>query len=162
MKYVILGVGNAYRRDDGVGLAVAARLQGLVPGRVDIIPCEQEPSRLIDAWQDADTALVVDAIESGAEAGTLVRFDASEIAIPARMFRTSTHAFGVGDAIELARVLGRLPARVFVYGVEGAEFQAGEGLSAAVEAAIEPTAAMVLEDLDRALREEEESCTSKR
>jgi hydrogenase maturation protease len=104
---------------------------------------------------------VVDAVESGAEPGTLVRFDASELAIPARMFRTSTHAFGVGDAIELARVLGRLPARVVVYGVEGAEFAAGVGLSPAVEAAIEPTAAAVLEDLHRALREEE-PCTSKR
>ena len=163
MKHVIVGVGNEYRRDDGVGLAVAARLQGRVPRRVDIIACEQEPSRLIDAWEGADTALVVDAVESGGEPGTLLRFDASELPIPTRLFRTSTHAFGVGDAIELARVLGRLPARIVVYGVEGAEFAAGEGLSAAVAAAIEPTAAAVLEDLERALREEEpKPCTSTR
>jgi len=161
MKHVIVGVGNEYRRDDGAGLAVAARLQGRVPGCVDIIACEQEPSRLLDAWDGADTALVVDAVESGAAPGTLSRFDASELPIPARLFRTSTHAFGVGDAIELARVLGRLPARIVVFGVEGAEFAAGEGLSAAVAAAIEPAVTAVLEDLDSALREEDEPCTSR-
>ncbi len=163
MRHVIVGVGNAYRRDDGVGLAVAALLEGRVPRRVEIIACEQEPSRLLDAWEQADTALVIDAVDSGAEPGTLVRFDASELPIPTHLFRTSTHAFGVGDAIELARVLGRLPARVVVYGVEGAEFAAGEGLSTLVAAAIESTAAAVLEDLERALQEEDaEPCTSKR
>jgi len=161
MKHVIVGVGNEYRRDDGVGLAVAARLQGRLPDGVKVVACEQEPSRLIDAWQDADTALVIDAVESGAEPGTLLRFDASELAIPARVFRSSTHAFGVGDATELARVLGKLPARIVVYGVEGVEFTAGEGLSTAVEAAVEQTAAAVLGDLERAIREEE-PCTSKR
>jgi hydrogenase maturation protease len=161
MKHVIVGVGNEYRRDDGVGLAVAARLQGRVPAGVDIVACEQEPSRLLDAWEGADTALVVDAVESGAEPGTLLRFDASELAIPARVFRSSTHAVGVGDAIELARALGKLPARVVVYGVEGAEFAAGEGLSTAVQAAVEQAAVAVLEDLKRAICEEE-PCTSKR
>jgi hydrogenase maturation protease len=161
MKHVIVGVGNEYRRDDGVGLAVAARLQGRVPAGVDIVACEQEPSRLLDAWEGAATALVVDAIESGAEPGTLLRFDASELAVPARVFRSSTHAFGVGDAIELARALSKLPGRVVVYGVEGAEFAAGEGLSTAVQRAVEQAAVAVLKDLERAMCKEE-PCTSKR
>ena len=46
-------------------------------------------------------------------------------AFPPASFRSSTHAFGVGDAVELARALGRLPRRVVVYGVEGADFAAG-------------------------------------
>ncbi len=69
----------------------------------------------------------------------------------ARVFRSSTHAFGVGDAVELARALGRLPARVVVYGVEGADFTAGAPLSAAVESAVEH----VVDEL-----EEEARCTS--
>jgi len=161
MRPVVVGVGNEYRRDDGIGLAVAARLHGRVPAHVDVVCCEQEPSRLLDAWEGADIALVVDAVESGAEPGTLLRFDATELALPVRVFRSSTHAFGVGDAIELARVLGKLPARVVVYGVEGGQFEAGEGLTTAVEAAVEPTARAVLDDLQRLMREEE-PCTSER
>jgi hydrogenase maturation protease len=157
---VVIGVGNEYRRDDGVGLAVAARLRGRVPAGVDVVGCELEPSRLIDAWRGARVALVVDAVRSGAEPGTLYRFDAGEGPIPASVFRSSTHAFGVGEAVELSRALGTLPGRVVLYGVEGAEFGAGEGLTVAVAAAVEPAAEAVLEELERLLREEEEPCTS--
>src|SRR5215207_5591238 len=48
----------------------------------------------------------------------------------------STHAFGVADAIELARTLGRLPARLEIYTIEGADFTAGAGLSPPVAAAV--------------------------
>lgn len=161
MRHVVIGVGSEYRRDDGVGLVVADRLRTCVPPGVDVVGCEQEPSRLLDAWQGAEAAFVVDAAGSGAEPGTLHRFDASEGAIPERIFRTSTHAFGVGEAVELARALGKLPRRVLVYGVEGGEFSAGEGLTAAVAAAVEPIARAVLDDLERLMREEE-PCTSER
>jgi hydrogenase maturation protease len=160
MTMVVVGVGNEYRGDDGVGLVVAARLHDRLPEGVEIVRCEQELSRLIDAWQGADAAIVVDAVQSGSEPGTLHRFDAHHDAIPARVFRSSTHAFGVGEAIELARALGRLPDRVVVYGVEGGDFTAREGLTAAVEAAVERCASAVLDDLQK-LGREERMCTSK-
>jgi hydrogenase maturation protease len=156
---VVIGVGNTFRGDDAVGLAVVARLRERVPAGVAVVPCEQEPSRLMEAWQDASAALVVDAVTSGAEPGTLHRFDASNEAVPARVFRSSTHAFGVGEAIELARALGKLPERVFVYGIEGGEFQSGEGLTAPVDAAVERAVTAVLDDLDR-LTSLEATCTS--
>ena len=143
----MIGVGNAYRCDDGVGPAVAERLRGR--REVEVATCEQEPSRLLDAWAGAGLALVVDAVASGAAPGTVHRFDASERAVPAGVFRGSTHALGVGEAIELARALGRLPGRVLVYGVEGAEFGAGEGLSPAVAAAVGPLVAELIEEARR-------------
>lgn len=158
---VVIGVGNALRGDDGVGLAVASSLRGRVPDGVAVIPCEQEPSRLLDAWQGARAAIVVDAAASGCEPGRVHRFDASETAVPTGVFRSSTHAFGVGDAIELARALGRLPRRVVVYGVEGGDFGAGEGLTTPVRGAVEEVAGSVLEDLERLTRKEA-ACTSER
>jgi hydrogenase maturation protease len=147
---VVVGVGNAYRRDDGVGLAVAERLR--VRGAIEVVTCEQEPSRLLDAWSGADAALVVDAVSSGADAGTVHRFDASERALPSRVFRGSTHALGVAEVIEIARALGRLPRRVLVYGVEGSDFAAGDGLSPAVAATVEPLAAELLAEAEAAAR----------
>jgi hydrogenase maturation protease len=161
VRHVVIGVGNAFRGDDAVGLAVAERLRGRVPAGVEVVPCELEPSRLIEAWEGAASALVVDAVDSGAEPGTLTRFDASADAVPARAFRSSTHAFGVVEAIELARALGRLPRRVVIYGVEGGEFAAGAGLTPPVDAAVELVAAAVLSELENLL-EEEERCTSAR
>ncbi len=146
-RRVVVAIGNPYRRDDAAGLAVVDRLRGRIPSGVELVSCEQEPSRLIDVCEGATTALVVDAVESGAAPGTLHRFDASHRPVPERLFRSSTHAFGVGEAIELARALGRLPARVIVYGIEGAAFGAGEGLSGPVAAAVEQVAAAVLADV---------------
>ena len=142
-RVVVVGVGNAYRGDDGAGLAVAERVRGLVEG-VEVVTCEQEASRVIDAIEGRDAAVLVDASSSGAAPGTIHRFDASIEPVPARSFRSSTHAFGVGEAIELARALGKLPGTVVVYGIEGEEFSAGEGLSAAVAAAVEPAVDAVM------------------
>ena len=143
-RCVVVGVGNAYRGDDGVGLAVVERLRGAIPAGVEVLTCEQEASRVIDAIEGREAAVLVDASSSGAAPGTIHRFDASAEPVPARSFRSSTHAFGVGEAIELARALGKLPGTVVVYGIEGERFAAGEGLSPAVDAAVETAANAVM------------------
>ena len=109
---------------------------------------------LIDAWEGADTVWLVDAVSSGAEPGTVHRVDAGRDELPRELFRASTHAFGLAEAVELARALDRLPSRVVVYGIEGTSFAAGEGLSVAVEAAV----GQVVE----AVRKEVEECTRRR
>ena len=86
---------------------------------------------LLDAWSGSDRVVVVDA----ASRAPARRFDARSRPLPVRSLRSSTHAFGVFDAVELARSLGRLPGRLDVYAIEGASFVAGARLSRAVERA---------------------------
>jgi hydrogenase maturation protease len=148
-RRVVIGVGNAYRSDDGVGLAIAEQVRTRVGDDVEVVECEQEPTRLLDAWRGAGVALVVDACSSGERPGTVHRFDVSTAPLPDRVLRSSTHAFGVGDAVELARALSRLPERVVVYGVEGADFEAGTTLSPAVESVVERVANEVVRELER-------------
>jgi hydrogenase maturation protease len=137
---VVIGVGNDWRRDDAAGLAVARRLRGRVPARVCVLEREGEPVALLEAWTGADEAVVIDAISSGAPPGTVHRLDAGRSPLPAQLFRGSTHALGLAEAVELARVLGRLPDRMLVYGIEGETFAAGSGLSPAVARAVERVA----------------------
>jgi hydrogenase maturation protease len=137
---IVIGVGNAWRGDDGVGLAVARRLRELSPPDVEVRAIEGDATALMDAWAGADRVVVVDAAQSGAAPGSVRRFDAHAAALPVRLLRSSTHAFGVPDAIELARALGRLPATVDVYAIEGASFAAGDGLTPSVERAAEALA----------------------
>ena len=42
----------------------------------------------------------------------------------------SSHGIGLGDTVELARVLGRLPASLTVLAVVGRDFGFGTGLTA--------------------------------
>ncbi len=135
---MVIGVGNALRHDDAAGLEVARRVRALVdPARVAVIEHEGEQSALLDIWEGAAAVVLVDAIRSGAPAGTIHRVDASEQPLPASSWgSSSTHAIGVAEAIELARALGCLPAQVMVYGIEGLRFDAGVGLSKEVRDAI--------------------------
>jgi hydrogenase maturation protease len=146
-RIVVVCIGNRYRGDDAAGLEVAERVRARAPEDVSVTVFEEEPTRLIDAFGGADVALVVDAVSTGAPAGTVHRFDASDAPLPSRAFRSSTHALGVGDAVELARALGRLPARIVVFGVEGIRFPAREGMSPAVTDAVERASAAVLEEV---------------
>jgi hydrogenase maturation protease len=132
---MVIGVGNAWRGDDAAGLAVARRLRELAPNGMEVREHEGEATGLVEAWTGADHVVVVDAAASGAPAGTLRRFDAGARPLPARVL-SSTHAFGVPDAVELARALGRLPPRIEVCAIEGADFAAGATLTPAVARAV--------------------------
>jgi len=153
-RIVVVCMGNRFRGDDGVGPAVGERVRAQAPKGVSVTVFEEEPTRLIDALGDADVALVVDAVSTGAPAGTLHRFDASDTPVPSRELRSSTHGLGIGEALELARALGRLPARTVVFGVEGSDFLARDGLSPAVADAVDRASAAVLEEVTL--------CTSRR
>jgi hydrogenase maturation protease len=150
----VIGIGNAWRGDDAAGLAVAERLSGRLPDGVELLQREGEPTGLLDAWAGSDAIWLVDAVRSGAPPGRVYRLDAGDSALPAELFRGSTHHLGVPDAVELARALGQLPRTLVVFGIEGESFAAGHGLSPAVASAVERVAEHV--------REEVEECTRRR
>jgi hydrogenase maturation protease len=89
------------------------------------------------AWEGAESVILIDAAQSGAAAGTIHRFDAASTEVPSGLFHYSSHQFAVAEAIEMARVLGRLPGSLMVFGIEGTDFSYGEGLSPAVSDAID-------------------------
>jgi hydrogenase maturation protease len=135
---VVIGIGNEMRGDDAAGLHAARRLRALVTGeRVRVLEHEGETLGLLERLRGARAAVLVDAIRSGAPAGTIHRLDAAAGPIPQSLRgSSSTHAVGLAEALELARALGELPEQVLLYGIEGRSFEAGIGLSGEVLAAL--------------------------
>jgi hydrogenase maturation protease len=144
---LVLGIGNAWQGDDSAGLAAARLLRERVPAGVEVRSLEGEPVSLVEALDGAEEALLVDAVRSGAPAGTVHRIDATDEPVPATMSAASTHTLGVGEAIELARALGRLPARVVLYGIEAERIAAGAELTPAVARAVDEVVESVLAEL---------------
>ncbi|MCR4321832.1 MAG: hydrogenase maturation protease [Candidatus Brocadiaceae bacterium] len=134
---LIIGIGNQYRGDDGVGLRIAQDIKKKSPDHVNVIEQSGDGISLMDSWKDSDAVILIDAVHSGAQPGTIHRFDVHTQTIPTKFFHYSTHAFGVAEAIELARALKQLPQNLIVYGIEGKCFEAGIGLSLEVEKAVE-------------------------
>lgn len=134
---LVIGIGNAYRSDDGAGLAAMRALQAKrLPG-VQFLACAGDGTALIDAWQTGRNVILIDAVASGARAGTTYRFDALAEQIPLSCSFHSTHAFGIAEALELARALECLPPSLLVYGIEGQNFMSGVGLAPPVQEAIQ-------------------------
>ena len=73
---VVIGVGNRMRGDDAAGLVVIDRLTGRLPADVRLVESAGDVTHLLDAWRDASRAIVVDAVVSGEEPGTVHRLDA--------------------------------------------------------------------------------------
>lgn len=129
---LVIGVGNRWRRDDGIGPWVTDRM---ADSGIETIEHSGEGAGLIDAWSGRDRVILVDAAQAGAAVGTIHCFDAVTTELPRRFFRYSSHLFGVAEAVETARALGRLPQALIVYGIEGADFGFGDALTPEVERA---------------------------
>jgi hydrogenase maturation protease len=141
---LIIGIGNDYRSDDAAGLVVAHRLQEKKNRHIAVTEHSGEGTTLLEAWSGWERVILVDAVRSGAPPGTIHRFDAWAGALPASLFTASSHAFGVAQAVELARALGELPRQVLLlYGIEGQRFAAGVDLSPVVEQAVREVARMI-------------------
>lgn len=145
---LILGIGNLYRKDDGVGPLLAQRLKGHVSSDVTIVEKSGEGADLMESWKNAQRVILIDAVASGSPPGTVHRFEAHTQTLPQDFFHYSTHAFSVAEAIELARALGELPPSLVVYGIEGKDFESGEGLSTEVEKAAKEVEEKVLRELE--------------
>ncbi len=137
---VVIGIGNDYRRDDGVGPAVAAILAETEPSRVRVVTCAAEPTAVLDAWDGSRVAVLVDAAVGGSPGQ--VRTCSLEELIETRS--VSSHELSLRATFELARALGRAPDRVAVVSIGVADTGHGIGLTPAVQAALPEAVRAVL------------------
>ncbi len=143
-RVLVVAVGNPFRHDDGLGLAVLDRLVALAQAddslaHADIVEESGEPVALISRWADYDSVIMIDAVSSGGQPGQLHRIECSggNWDLGRSSARASTHGLGVAEAVALGRTLDRLPHRLVVLGLETADVSQGEGLSAPVAASLE-------------------------
>lgn len=148
---IIVGIGHDYRRDDAVGLVVARRIQAEGHDDVTVLCLGEDLFKLLDVMQPGARIVVVDAVVSGAPAGTIHRVDLLGARPGSQIPATSSsHAFDLVQVLALAGTLARVPAAFRLVGVEAADVAPGVGLSPAVAAAVDCTVAAVHATLARA------------
>ena len=91
----------------------------------------------METWQGADDVILIDAVITGGPPGEINSWNGHHADVVADQHRASSHAFGVAEAIKLARILHRLPPRLTLYGIEAAHFALGSAPSPEVDAAAE-------------------------
>ncbi len=142
-RTLVIGVGNEFRGDDAVGLHVARRVREMCGMHVQVEECSGDGTSLMALWEGFSRVILVDASASGAPPGQVTQLDGEEVARSAGAFRDSTHAFGVAEALAMARTLKHCPRTVTLYGIEGQNYQYGTALSPEVARAADEVARLL-------------------
>lgn len=128
----VIGVGNAWRGDDAVGLQAAQRLRKRLGPSVEVIEAEGDGLALLDLMDGVEYVILIDAVQGGGEPGTTIRLDLSAGSRWGTAVPCSSHAIGIAVAIDLARALARLPKQIILYGIEIESVDSGAALSGSV------------------------------
>lgn len=148
------------RGDDEVGLIIVQRwieeYQSKFPDEViKAVVLESPGITLLSEIAGQDAVILVDAVQSGAPAGTLYKLTEEDLA----SFDDgsgSAHGWGAAETLSLGYQLipEELPQKIFVIGVEAIQFELGEGLSPAVRSAIPAAVEMINQVLKKLMRSE--------
>lgn len=144
---LVIGLGNPDRGDDAVGLHVARRLAAWALPGVTVIEADGDALALMDRWAGAARVVLVDAAAPMSQPGRVHRLDPMRQELPHEITLGSTHAFGLTEAVELARALGRLPGWMAIYAIEAGGFVPGASLTPAVAGAVDEAAARIAAEL---------------
>jgi hydrogenase maturation protease len=152
MKTLVLGLGNPLLRDDSIGLRVVQELQARLGDKPDIEVSEDYWGglRLMERMIGFDRVIIIDAIQTDAEPGTIHLLSPNDIPT---MRSSSAHDVNLPTALELGRQAGaQLPraSEILLIGVEAADVQTfDESLTPEVEGAVPKAVEAVLTALDR-------------
>lgn len=143
---LVLGLGNLLLEDEAAGLAILEQTQDLLRRRhlysgdlIEFLDGGTQGLALLDRLAGRETLLILDAVDAGLGAGSVVEIDRAETASYGRA--TTAHESNAGELLAVARLLGQSPMRVRVIGVQPASFRTRIGLSEEVAAAIPEAAA---------------------
>jgi len=131
----VICCGTPYRGDDAAGLLVA---EGLHQLNIAVSTCTGEATDLLLTMDGAEEVLIVDAVISGAPAGTISEWHDGTTEF--RHHSSTTHALGVAEGIALARELGKTPRQLHIYSIEARTFEIGREISPEVTRAADELA----------------------
>ncbi|MDH3299452.1 MAG: hydrogenase maturation protease [Acidimicrobiia bacterium] len=119
---LVVGVGNPTRGDDGIGPAVIEAIRAASDlDDVETMVAAGDLSDLVVTWTPDQHVVIVDAMVGGGPPGTTVTIDGLRDPLPAADRPLSSHGFGLVDAVQLARMLGRLPRSLTIVAVQVGE-----------------------------------------
>jgi hydrogenase maturation protease len=148
----IIGMGQSLRGDDAVGLEAVRFWQEAYPGqnkRADLqVELAELPGiGLLNLIEGARIAILVDAVRSGAEPGTIHLLLKEQL----EAFENnsgSAHGWGVAETLRLGEKLlpVTIPQKIILIGIEAADFTLGSPLSPLVKQAL-PEVARLIEQI---------------
>ncbi|MDD2851759.1 MAG: HyaD/HybD family hydrogenase maturation endopeptidase [Desulfuromonadaceae bacterium] len=148
LSVLVLGIGNLVMSDDAVGVLVAQRLQQeyQFPGNVEILDGGTLGLDLLPKLERITNLIIIDAVETGREAGSCVRLSGQELPI-ALQTKLSPHQMGLKDLLAVSELMGHTPQEMVLIGVQPGSIDMEVGLTPAVAAQLDTLVSAVLAEL---------------
>jgi hydrogenase maturation protease len=151
---LVLGLGNPLVGDDGLGVAFAQRYAAeLAADDVEVMDGGTQGLYLLPHMEGRRRIIIVDAVRSGAEPGTLLRLTMDQIPL-LKGLKLSQHQTTFKEVLGLLTLLDTQPEELIVLGVVPAQLDWAAPLSAIVEARLPDLAAAAQKQI-AAWREED-------
>ena len=133
MNILVMGIGNILLQDEGAGVRAveefARRYE--TPASVELLDGGTSGIELLQHIQGRSALVLIDVVRNGEPYGTLSRFEGD--AVPS-LFQNkiSPHQLGLSDLLATARLLGSMPEKVILYGIEPKTIETGLEMSAEI------------------------------
>lgn len=151
-RILVLGIGNILWADEGFGVRVIEMLDARyeMPDHVEILDGGTQGLYLLPYLEDASGVLIVDAIDYGLPPGTMRVLADDEVPAVLGARKVSLHQTGFQEILALLQLRGRAPKRLRLVGIQPERLDDfGGGLTARIDAELEPALSLVIEILAR-------------
>ncbi len=156
---LVLGLGNTLLVDDGVGVVLVNALEAApiaAHESIELIDGGTQGLVLLGRLCDRQAVVILDAVALGEKPGTIHVLRDDEVLRNSPPEATSAHEGNAGDLLRAAALIGDLPPKIVVIGIEPGAIRTGIGLSPEVEQAVPPAVASAERVLTQILGEIEE------
>ncbi len=150
-KIAIIGVGNLLQTDDGVGIWAVDELgKNNLPDNVEVFDASTDPMVVLDAMDNKDKAIVIDAFAGGHAPGTFYRYRIEDLNVDdqADSFDLSLHSMSFLDALKNGKHAYNLPREIVVIGVEPDKIETGMELSNTLKERLPQLIKLVMEEIN--------------
>jgi hydrogenase maturation protease len=147
-RVLVLGVGNILLEDEGVGVRALEELQSRYEAPPGVIWLDGGTTGmgLLDEMSDCDHLLVLDAVQTGAPPGTLVRMTNEEVPVYFGL-RITPHQLGLSDVLATLELTGEQPESVTVLGLVPQSMEMSLELSSQIGSRLESLVDAAIEEL---------------
>jgi hydrogenase maturation protease len=149
VRCTVIGLGSPLMGDDGLGIVALERLRReweLPPG-VELVDGGTWGMTLLPVIEDAERLLFIDAINTGAAAGSEITLTRDEIPRYLSM-KVSPHQVDLRDVLALAEFRGTLPQRTIAVGLQPERVEMFVGLSPSLERRLDSLMATIVRQLE--------------
>jgi hydrogenase maturation protease len=145
---LILGIGNILLKDEGVGVHVVKKLEGMpLPDNVEVLDGGTAGLDLTDFIANRKKVIAIDTVKAGEIPGTIYRLTEKNLRTGPKAI-TSFHEIDFLDALYMSEVMGEKPEETIIIGIEPKDMSDGLELSPEIEERIPKIIEVVMKELN--------------